>query len=278
MDPFLITGPAAISFSGGRTSGYMLRRVLDAHGGALPPDVHVVFANTGKEREATLAFVRECGERWGVAITWLEYAGKKAFRVVDFKSASRHGEPFEQVIRDRRYLPNAVTRFCTVELKIHTLHRWLRSPWVRADGAYDEWTNVVGLRADEPSRVAKVSGGRETEAETVVCPLATAGVTKEDVLAFWSRQPFDLRLRPWEGNCDLCFLKGQATRERIMLNHPETAAWWIAQEAAIGATFRAHSPSYAAIERRVRSQGRLPIVIDPPDDDPTDIMSCACTD
>lgn len=29
-DPFLIEGPAVISFSGGRTSGYMLRRVLDA--------------------------------------------------------------------------------------------------------------------------------------------------------------------------------------------------------------------------------------------------------
>lgn len=29
-DPFLIEGPAVISFSGGRTSGYMLRRILDA--------------------------------------------------------------------------------------------------------------------------------------------------------------------------------------------------------------------------------------------------------
>lgn len=39
-DPFLIEGPAAISFSGGRTSALMLRRILDAHGGTLPPDVH----------------------------------------------------------------------------------------------------------------------------------------------------------------------------------------------------------------------------------------------
>jgi hypothetical protein len=37
VDPFLITGPAVISFSGGRTSGYMLHRIVQAHGGmALP--------------------------------------------------------------------------------------------------------------------------------------------------------------------------------------------------------------------------------------------------
>ena len=49
-DPYLITGPALISFSGGRTSAYMLKMILDAHGGTLPDDVHVCFANTGKER------------------------------------------------------------------------------------------------------------------------------------------------------------------------------------------------------------------------------------
>ncbi|WLG54047.1 hypothetical protein PSH77_15230 [Pseudomonas extremorientalis] len=48
MNPFLITGPAQIGVSGGRTSGQMLRRILDAHGGKLPADVHAFFENTGK--------------------------------------------------------------------------------------------------------------------------------------------------------------------------------------------------------------------------------------
>lgn len=51
-EPFFVTGPALISFSGGRTSAYMLWRILEAHDGTLPDDVHVTFANTGKEREA----------------------------------------------------------------------------------------------------------------------------------------------------------------------------------------------------------------------------------
>lgn len=80
-DPFRITGPAIISFSGGRTSGYMLWRILQAHGGTLPEDVIVTFANTGKEREETLRFVHDCGTHWNVPIVWLEYTGPKAFDV-----------------------------------------------------------------------------------------------------------------------------------------------------------------------------------------------------
>lgn len=53
-NPYLIEGPALISFSGGRTSAYMLHQIIQAHGGTLPDDVVVAFANTGKEREVTL--------------------------------------------------------------------------------------------------------------------------------------------------------------------------------------------------------------------------------
>lgn len=61
QSPYLIEGPALISFSGGRTSALMLKRIIDAHGGTLPADVFVAFANTGREREETLRFVHECG-------------------------------------------------------------------------------------------------------------------------------------------------------------------------------------------------------------------------
>jgi 3'-phosphoadenosine 5'-phosphosulfate sulfotransferase (PAPS reductase)/FAD synthetase len=72
-NPFLVQGPAVISFSGGRTSAFMLHEILAAHGGALPSDIIVGFANTGKEREETLRFVHECGSRWNVDIHWIEW-------------------------------------------------------------------------------------------------------------------------------------------------------------------------------------------------------------
>lgn len=66
-----------INFSGGRSSAYMLYHILDAHDGKLPNSAVVCFANTGKERPETLDFVKECGERWNVPITWLEYRYRK---------------------------------------------------------------------------------------------------------------------------------------------------------------------------------------------------------
>ena len=62
MSEYRVEGPALISFSGGRTSGFMLWHILDAYDGKLPDDVHVCFANTGKEREETLRFVHAFGE------------------------------------------------------------------------------------------------------------------------------------------------------------------------------------------------------------------------
>ncbi len=35
MNPYLITGPAQIGISGGRTSGHMVYKILEAHGGTL---------------------------------------------------------------------------------------------------------------------------------------------------------------------------------------------------------------------------------------------------
>ncbi len=50
----------------------MLWRILQSNGG-LPDEAKVVFANTGKEEEATLKFVKDCEDIWGCKILWLEY-------------------------------------------------------------------------------------------------------------------------------------------------------------------------------------------------------------
>lgn len=174
-DPFKIEGPAVISFSWGRTSGLMLYRILQSHGGTLPADVKVVFCNTGKERPETLDFVERCSAEWGVPMVWLEYRYDGAnydapkpraveghsFAVVDYATASRNGEPFADVLTafaefrkanaKDPVLPNVAQRFCTVEMKMRTLQRW---GWEYL-GWGDAWLNAVGLRADEPQRVAK---------------------------------------------------------------------------------------------------------------------------
>jgi len=265
VDPFFITGPAVISFSGGRTSAYMLWRILQSHGGTLPSDVVVCFANTGREMPATLDFVRDCGAAWGVHIHWLEYRwkpGRPYVEEVSHNSASRDGKPFELLLQARSMLPNPVMRFCTVDLKIKTIERWATKL------GWKKWTSVVGLRADEMRRVDKLNA--RPAKGFCVAPLATAGVEQLDVFRFWRAQPFDLRLAgPWEGNCDGCFLKSRAALSRMFEDHPERMAWWSEVETnARGATinpkmadFRADREDYATMARVVRDQGTLPFDI-----------------
>lgn len=226
--PFLFPpGNVEIAFSGGRTSAYMLHEIMQANGG-LPDRVKVLFQNTGREMEETLNFVAEVGQRWGVPITWLEYqAEAPRFRVVGHNSASRNGEPFEALIRTRKFLPNRVARFCTAELKVHCATRYLRSV------GWERWVRAVGIRADEPARLNKP---QPKERYTIWHPLAEAQVSRQVVSGFWERQPFNLRLpnfngRTQLGNCDGCFLKSEAARAALVRDYPERAKWWADMEA-----------------------------------------------
>lgn len=271
-NPYRIERPALISFSGGRTSGYMLWHILDAYDGTLPDDVHVCFANTGKEREETLRFVHECGSRWGVRVRWLEWRSRlksvpveQRFEEVGFNSASRDGEPLSALIASKKTTPNAVRRFCTEHTKLQVL-----SDFMEAQG-YSHWNNIVGLRYDEMRRVAKRDAGNDDPDRrwTTAIPLARAKVTKRDVWTFWLGrnadpkrlteplpQGFDLGLYPYEGNCDGCFLKGREILKWQERERPGYLDWWSAQEDAVGGTFVTEF-SYADLKRDVERQPLL---------------------
>ena len=235
-DPFKIIEPTVISFSGGRTSAYMLWRVLQSNNG-LPADAIVCFANTGKEEEATLEFVRDCALNWGVNIHWLEFTSENPkFRQVDFDTASRNGEPFEQLIKKRKYLPNPIARFCTSELKVLTIDRHLKSIGI------NEYITMVGIRFDEPRRVAKMKNNKDEK----LTPLASVNVTEKIVWDFWNKHSFDLKLVKTSGasNCDLCFLKGGRIIQSLINEKPSRAIWWADMEKHIGGTFRKDRPTY----------------------------------
>lgn len=219
--------PALVSFSGGRTSGYMLYLLIQAHDGELPSDTHVVFANTGKERTETLDFVHECAKRWSVDIHWLERSETApGFTEVTYGTASRSGEPFQALIDRKKRLPNWRERWCTQLLKVQPMIDFMASKG-HALGEYDD---VIGLRYDEGVRVLKGLASSNVSGRRVNYPLARKKVTVSDVHRFWAAQPFDLQLEPWQGNCDLCFLKGPKIRQRIIRQKPEIAQWWASNE------------------------------------------------
>lgn len=267
--------PLVIAFSGGRTSGLMLRMLIDAYGGTLPDDVVPVFCNTGKEHDKTLDFVEECSQRWAVRIRWVEWAEhdepSMRWREVTHATASRNGEPFRAVIARKKFPPNPVTRFCTIEMKIHASHRFVR----HGLGWENGYAKAIGLRYDEPRRVARARGREQAGGDpwTIEFPLYDAGITVADVVKFWREQPFDLHLplapngTTPTGNCDLCFLKGAGKIASIIAAEPERADWWAQIETDIGATFRNDRPSYAGM----KSQASLAF-------DGEDNIDCNCTD
>jgi len=223
-------GSVQISFSGGRTSAYMLHQIAESNGG-IPDRAKVVFANTGREMPETLDFVQEVSDRWGIPVVWVEDAprgGDGIFQVVSHNSASRNGEPFADLIRRKKAVPNQDQRFCTENLKILPARRYLMSL------GWKEWTNAIGIRADEARRVKASPDKRVTR----WFPLHDAGVSKADVLNFWARQPFDLRVREGMGNCDGCFLKSEAQLAALAREYPDNHAWWERMEAQAGARFR----------------------------------------
>ena len=279
-NPYLLDLPAVVSFSGGRTSGFMLRHILDAHGGQ-PEGLVVCFQNTGLEHEKTYEFIIQVEQAWDLDLAWVEYAlaedGTASHRVVDSSSYSSNGEPFDALISKKNYLPNPVARLCTENLKIRVLDQYLQGLPAFAD----HYTHAIGLRHDEPKRVLRTRGVKGKQDR--VCPLYDAEVDREQVLAWWKEQPFDLDLPlggNLAGNCVGCFLKGRLQLEELMTAMPEHFDWWVKAEQTPlnskpeGGQFRSDRPSYAKMRQMLDQQGWL---FDPTG--PTDAtIPCMCTD
>ncbi len=86
-----------------------------------------------------------------------------------------------------------------------------------------EYVSLIGLRADEPRRVARVMARNRlgpddperakremTDGEILCTPLADADIGNEEVLAFWADRDWKLGLPPETNlsNCVYCFMKG----------------------------------------------------------------------
>ena len=241
-----------INFSGGRTSAYLTKRLIEEGG-----DYLVTFQNTGKELPQTLDFVNECDKRWNLGIVWLEYRRPATFEVVTYETASRNGEPYDQLLEQRpSAIPNMQFRYCTMELKIMTLKRYLKSIGVT------DYTSFNGIRYDEPRRWQKV---KDSDID-VELPLVSWKITKADVLNWWKGQEFDLIVNEPYGNCDCCFLKGKGKLATIAKEKPELFDWWISKESK-GRQWKKEI-TYQQIKDKAQSQLGLW------DDDPS--FECFC--
>jgi hypothetical protein len=205
-----------VSFSGGRTSGYMTRRLLAEYADRY--EMAVVFANTGEENEATLEFVRDCDKHFGFGTVWIEGVTNPAHgqgmrhRVVTFETASRKGEPFEAVIA-KYGIANRASPHCTKNLKRRPMESYMRAiGW----GNPNAYAIAIGIRADEARRV------NPSVDRKVVYPLVDWFPTdKAEVNDWWLEQPFNLALLEHQGNCKWCWKKSFRKHARLIRETPD---------------------------------------------------------
>jgi hypothetical protein len=191
------------NFSGGKTSAYMVIHYWKQ--GDL-----VIFCDTGREHPKTYKFINDFEAFENIPIIRLKY--------------NDSDDPFKSMLEKRKYkvIPNRVKRICTVELKIKTCRRYLRSLGLMS------YENFIGFRYDEPLRVKR----RKQMWKKVIdrIPLYDDKIDKQMINDYWSKKPYTLEIPSILGNCTLCFMKGKNAIINILSSYPELAEPWINDE------------------------------------------------
>jgi hypothetical protein len=194
-----------INFSGGKTSALMT--ILEYKKEDL-----VIFCDTDREHPKTYKFINDFEAFENIPIIRLKYDGG-----------------FTGLLLKQKAIPNRFKRFCTIELKVKTARRYLRSIGLM------KYENLVGFRYDEQLRIKRRK--QHWKQVTDSFPLNDLGITKHHVNEFWKFKPYTLELEPILGNCTLCFQKGENAIIAIMQKYPELSKEWIEDEELIGHTY-----------------------------------------
>jgi hypothetical protein len=239
--------PLLISFSGGRTSAAMAKYLKDKYEGKR--DMLFVFANTGKERPETLDFINECDKRWSLGVVWIEAEVQKdkgagtLYKIVSYDTADRKGVIFESMIA-KYGIPNKAQPHCTRDLKIVPIHKLAK------DILGKDYETAIGIRIDEVHRI----NWEKAKDKQYIYPLATElKATSQSIRKFWDGQDFDLQLKDYEGNCDMCWKKSERKLLTMILETPSLIDWWVDMETKYGGDenysfFRANKSGLDLIE------------------------------
>ena len=192
-----------INFSGGRTSAYMT--IKEYKEGDL-----VIFCDTGREHDKTYKFINDFEANENIPIIRLKYKDSE--------------NPFAALLKHNNYsnIPNRVKRFCTIELKIKTARRYLRSEGIM------NYENLIGFRYDEPLRMKRRK--KTWKGVTDRFPLYDKKINKSQINEYWSKKSYNLEIPSILGNCTLCFMKGKNAIISILASYPKLADEWIKDE------------------------------------------------
>jgi len=198
-------------------------------------NVEYIFCDTGAEHPKTYEFINNVVNHFGIDLTCiradisLEKGIGSTYRVVPLSECKHDLVPFRATMM-KHSTPTLINCHCTDRMKSTPSDKYCNDKYGRRN-----FTKWLGMRIDEPGRINNVKNQLEMfEIETKKkAPVNLdylgniSDCTKQDVLDFWSKMPFDLEIPEWLGNCMFCIKK---TPQKVALaarQEPEHAAKFI---------------------------------------------------
>lgn len=231
------------SFSGGRTSAFMCKWLIDNVSHIY--QLFFVFANTGLEHEKTLEFVHRCDQEWGLNLVWIEAITHKTlgkgqtYKVVNFETAARNGEPY-RLLASIEGVPCPTRPICTDRLKTVILKKY-------RDSIDPKAVSAIGIRVDEIDRM-----NPNFEKERIVYPLISMRPTaKPQIINWFKRNEFDLEIPEYLGNCVTCWKKTDRKLMTIAKHHPDAFIPFLEIEEKYFSILSKERGAVSGVERKI---------------------------
>ena len=164
-----------VSFSGGRTSAYLCKVMIDKFG---RDNVDFVFMDTGAEHPKTYEFIKNVNREFGLNLTCLrlkinpELGKGNSYSVVSINDIKPDLKPFKDMI-SKYGVPYIGGMFCTDRMKLTPFKKYCDD--VYGKNNYETW---LGIRFDEPSRII---GGNKKKSLSAYKQLKINGLSDEAV-------------------------------------------------------------------------------------------------
>lgn len=204
-----------VSFSGGRTSAYLVHCIEKMRKNGEIDNVHYVFMDTGAEHPKTYEFIKQVVKHFNIdlvcirAVTNLEIGKGNTYEIININDIGHNLKPWTDM-SEKYGLPYVHGAFCTDRMKTTPYNKWAKDTFGK-----DNFTSWLGIRIDELNRLSPKKGIKYL---AEISPM-----DKLDIIGFWREMPFDLDINEWEGNCVFCVKKGVNKIALAVIDNPDLA-------------------------------------------------------
>ncbi len=204
-----------VSFSGGRTSAYLVH-LMEQKRINNNWDVSYVFMDTGAEHPKTYEFIRKCVDYFNIELTCIKPVTNPQkgigmnYKVIQLKDIGWNLSAWNNMTNKYGNPYGPQGGFCTSKLKTDIHTKYIKQ--------FPLCTTWIGIRLDETRRLKRKANIRYLA--------ELSPFDKVDVMGWWKAMSFDLDLYEHLGNCVFCIKKGVNKVALAIKDEPELAEQW----------------------------------------------------